>query len=792
MEYSSAEIADILSLGLNADAEAVIAVDTEYLGTHTLTVQAAGRIDGETLAVQVYRSSTVPDLPAGLEVENYLPAEKYRQFFSNVVVRPVRLLSPGLSPMRMVADLFGIGGIDILARAAGRRFLASLNTPYEPGPRKAPDNVLWQPRRKRWKLPPPARFWHESPGMLRDVDMGGAYPAVASRISLYAGRPVILEPGEGGMSLAQAVELLSRWAPRDGWLVRASGPVEGFLNTLVPSPDDAVTSLNYREAMRQGRRRASRRRAFHLERLRDPSSVKGTVGTRLYSSAVEAGVVTWATWQAIQALPTHARRQYERLKADALVFYPSKLIAEAGREFDALVEQYRTDGLLWEERLDLDAMELVRRERVDHRFVSLRVPLGEYAARIAAFRQEAQAREGKGSGADLSWKVYGNTLYGVLASGFHPCNNFVAANVITAWARAEAFVMAMSLNAIQTITDGCTFRADRVPSGTFEECLRTRADYPVRRAGAGDGVAFLPASEVPVDDAAFTEWYRGHARRFFGEAGPGFSELIGAHDLVHKKTTGTNLPTFDALACDGAGNYAKVGTGPDGSRRVTDFLARSFRLDSKATIQKWLVDSYSDDRLEGPSPLGKDRDLMSHGRAGQVARKALEAGVGEVVFPLGHAEERTRNYKALKPSAFVFGTPGQRAAVVKQVRKFEERTGCGLEVLALRRSYGSRRKGSLADLAAAIHGLVRSGGDNLASALNLNRLPVELKEIARKRLDDLGSRRRAAWRSLLEEIDAGRHDPDTLATALVLTPEHLGMVGGRPPSMALAGSRPAR
>src|SRR5687767_11655966 len=79
MEYSSAQIADILSLGLNTDAEAVIAVDTEYLGTHTLTVQAAGRIDQDTVAVQVYKSPAVPDLPAGFEAVDYLKPERYGQ-----------------------------------------------------------------------------------------------------------------------------------------------------------------------------------------------------------------------------------------------------------------------------------------------------------------------------------------------------------------------------------------------------------------------------------------------------------------------------------------------------------------------------------------------------------------------------------------------------------------------------------------------------------------------------------------------------------------------------------------
>lgn len=1007
--YGSSTPELLLSHDLAIDGEIDVAVDTEYQGTHTLTVQAAARIGPHTLAVQLYRSPAVPGLPAGFEVEKYLPPERYGQFFRGIVVRPVKPLSADLSPMRMIADLFDLDGIEILTRAEGRGLIDGFGTPDEPGPAVRPENAVWQPRKQRWKLPrltvtlvghylradlarlfgrdftagllaedialastgkqlrfvergdrrnlpvleyargaglhevkvatrdtqliagsgsldklckaflgfskcdalsesdkadmlatfgrrtadaygyaitdavntllvyermaeadrdiyrafgfaeddipplhgtlgrrvsrfvmrsawrhvgesasldrpsaleglmrggglalfedhrdasrygrqtgqvhggqlfsrSPIRFYHESRGRLRDVDLGGAYPAIASKISLYAGRPVVLEPGGRQVFLKDAVDLVSRWAPRDGWLVRVSGDIRGFLNALLPSQDDAVTSLNYATAMRNGRRRNSRRRAFHLEALRDPASVKGTVGTRLYSSVVESGVVTWATWQVIQALPASAREQYERLAADSIIFYPSKLVAKDGPEFDALVERHRVEGLPWEEELDLDAMEMVRHEKIDHRFISLQVPLGEYAAGLVAFRKEALARDGKG-GAERTWKDYANTLYGVLASSYHPCNNVVAANVITAWARAEAFAMAMSLNAVQTITDGCTWRADQAPALSFEECLRLKTDYPLRRAEGSDGVPFLDPAKVPVEDEAFTAWYRGHAKRFFGEPGPGFDEVIGTHAVVHKKTTGTDLPTFDALACDGAANYAKVVIDADGNKRVTDFMARSFKPGSKAAVQDWLVKSYSGNRLEEPAPLATDTDLVSHGRAMQLARKALESGYGEVIFPLGLEENKAKNYKALKMSAFVFRTPAQRAGILKQVRKFEKRTGCGLEVLALRRGYRGRRQGSLADLAEAIHTLIRSGEENLGAALNLGRLSAELKELCRDRLDDLDWRRRESRRRLFEAIDAGRLDPDALATALVLTANHLALLGGRRQATALS------
>src|SRR5262249_48646970 len=92
----------------------------------------------------------------------------------------------------------------------------------------------------------PTVFWHEAPGRLRDVDMKGCYNRIIARLGLYWGRPVILEPGARGTSLREAVDLCTRHAEPDAWLVRVSGPIAGYLNTLIPSTEGALTSLNYR------------------------------------------------------------------------------------------------------------------------------------------------------------------------------------------------------------------------------------------------------------------------------------------------------------------------------------------------------------------------------------------------------------------------------------------------------------------------------------------------------------------------------------------------------------------
>ena len=90
----------------------------------------------------------------------------------------------------------------------------------------------------------PNRLAHSAPGMLRDVDMQGCYNRVTAGIDVYLGRPVIFEPGDEVVTLADAVAFATGVAPPDGWLVRVSGRLsDGVLNVLVPSTEGANVSV---------------------------------------------------------------------------------------------------------------------------------------------------------------------------------------------------------------------------------------------------------------------------------------------------------------------------------------------------------------------------------------------------------------------------------------------------------------------------------------------------------------------------------------------------------------------
>jgi hypothetical protein len=77
-----------------------VAVDTEFRRDLTLTVQAAARIAPDTLAVQVYRSLLVPELPDPERLLQHPSLMRFRErgLCDQLVVRPDRILHRGLSP----------------------------------------------------------------------------------------------------------------------------------------------------------------------------------------------------------------------------------------------------------------------------------------------------------------------------------------------------------------------------------------------------------------------------------------------------------------------------------------------------------------------------------------------------------------------------------------------------------------------------------------------------------------------------------------------------------------------
>jgi len=556
----------------------------------------------------------------------------------------------------------------------------------------------------------PYTFFHEAPGQFRDLDLKSCYPAIIRKMVVYVGRPVVLEPGQATWSLERVVEYLHEHADGDhAWFVKVSGPIRGFSNTLIPSTVDALSNDNFRS-------RAARKANASVLGRKDRDGLRERADDRKYTALltdeVNAGVVTWATWLMIQTLPPAARRQYEGLRAETVVFYPRKLAAGSGAEFDALVKKYRRGGhaVDWRQELDLDGMTLTTVEDVDEKYVSLRYPVGELADRLVELREGA----GKDTAEGLLYKTLANTVYGVFASPFLPTSNPVAGNVITGAARALAYAMTQALNAHLVITDGVLYRRDRVPTGTFADRIKKQPDYPLLHAADGP---FIDPNTIPEADTAFTDWYVGHALRFFGVAGrAGYESLFRLHAMSHKELPGVGA-AFDGVFVDGSANYAKLLWAAGGGWRVADMKARAFSRRQKGRLAAWLCRVYRRDRLTRPPRAVCSGRLLGLGDALAQTRRAITSARTRAVVPLGRELPSLTTYKLIKWSAFVFRTARQRDGVLADWQRLTQRTSCGPELLALRRTFG----GSLTAVAQKLFELIR-GGDVRLNRLNVDKL----------------------------------------------------------------------
>ncbi len=555
----------------------------------------------------------------------------------------------------------------------------------------------------------PITFFHEGPGQFRDVDLKSCYPTIIQNMNLYLGRPIVLEPGNSPYSLRKAVELMDLHAAGDdAWFIKVSGPIEGFANTLIPSTLDAITNDNFRS-------RAARKhsREFMNEKWREQGrdNDKDRKYTALFTDEVNAGIVTRATWLIIQTFPPSARKQYEQLRAESIVFYPRKFVANSGAEFDQLTEQFRkkSHSVPWKQSLDLQQTMMLRKEMdIDERYVSLRVPIGTVAKELIRFREEAGPDTAEGQ----LYKTLANTVYGVFASPFLPTSNPVAGNIITATARAAAYAMTQATNALLVITDGVLYRKDRVPADTFAKRLKNNPDYPLLHATEGP---FLDVNNQP--DENLSDWYVEHALRFFGVEGKEeYRSLFGLHKLVCKPLPKNGI-SFDGVFVDGSANYAKLLQSGTGEWTIAEFKARSFHRKQKSILKHLLLKIYMEDRYLAPlSPLSSGTFLNFEEALFQARRTLAEFPSQKVIVPLGFHHPLLATYKLIKFSAFVFRTPDQRKRILVDWQRLLIKTQCGPELLALRRSFKNR----LTEVATKIYKLIRSGKERL-NDLNIDK-----------------------------------------------------------------------
>ncbi len=187
---------------------------------------------------------------------------------------------------------------------------------------------------------------------------------------------------------------------------------------------------------------------------------------------------------------------------------------------------------------------------------------------------------------------------------------------------------------------------------------------------------------------------------------------------------------------------------------------RGYGRESKQALEPWIVETYSSNALRNLAPVAVDSVLMKLEPAMNAARRALEAyPYREALLPLGLPHGVVKAYSVIKPNAYICRTPQQYRALERQVARLQREVGCGMDLLALRRPYGST-DGSLSRAASRIYEFIATGRHGFTAAFNL-------------RPERLSSTSDAVLRARRETIDALRHEANTTLQEVIFCPDAL-------------------
>ncbi|MFN0018405.1 MAG: hypothetical protein ACKVP0_09115 [Pirellulaceae bacterium] len=231
-----------------------IAVDSEYVTNppETLLVQTATMMLGRKMAIQLYQNSRMPDLPPDFDLHEFLERrptnggrsrkEAYERLCGEFILRPVKHIHSGLSPLQMYADLHGLQ-LDPILRVDGLGLLGELDK------ENPPPWAIYDKGGRRWILPEihlklighfwPADFFRAfgstylSQVFRPDDDRHIRGLTVRSRKNLE-----IVEPGKRGFSNRPVVQY-ARDAQGILYAVRTS-----FFDTRLPMGEVVAGSLD--------------------------------------------------------------------------------------------------------------------------------------------------------------------------------------------------------------------------------------------------------------------------------------------------------------------------------------------------------------------------------------------------------------------------------------------------------------------------------------------------------------------------------------------------------------------
>ena len=501
-------------------------------------------------------------------------------------------------------------------------------------------------------------------GLFGDLDEVSCYATKLSNMNVYLGQPMItsFKGQKFKPTLSQVLETIKEQkCPRDAWIVRVSGCFQKVVNTLILSNLNFTPKKELFNTIWDKNPNQSYIEEFNAYKASDSEA-----NSTLLTKEVKFGLINADLFDCIKLMPNLWIEEYLNLKVDVLSFVPQEMICDDLDELEMVKEDYEVEE--YTEKFDPETGLLQINTIRAKNNVCLKFPIGEYYKQLKDKRSEYKKG---GNPIQEIYKLFLNSGYGALACRHLPVNNLLAANQITASARATSWMMLVSLNGLQVITDGSTFSWQHIPIGRkFKDILEVNPNYLIDfDSNIQSGLSEADFSQSWIDKS-----FKQHLYSFFDVdenhiPANLYDFELKDEEFVDSKGESHKTVLFTEFHNTGSGNYSKGwsnshilidGTEYDFTDQHRPIKARSYKGE-KPELLAWYIDSL-ENGYKFPKIDCQD-EIIKFGEACKLAVKYLKDS-SEIVFPIGLSQKKYKVMKLITRSQFLFQNE-------KQLRNFE-------------------------------------------------------------------------------------------------------------------------
>jgi hypothetical protein len=507
-------------------------------------------------------------------------------------------------------------------------------------------------------------------GLFGDLDMQSCYATRLSNLTIYLGQPIVttFKAKKYKPTLKEVLQFVENNAPRDSWLIRVSGELKEAVNTLVLSDLDFNSK---RVKFKTIWDIDPNRKSINLFNAYKTSSKEAE--STLLTKEIKFGLINADIIDNIRLFLDSWIEEFLNLSVDCFLFIPNELVCYSLDELQSKKSFYPIEENLekWDKSTGLKTI----KDQYSQNNLCLAMPINEYFEKLKDKRSEY--KDAKNPIQEV-YKLFLNSGYGALACEHLAVNNLLAANQITASARATGWLMINALNGFQVITDGCTYSWENIPIGkTFKQILLDNPDYLLD---------FSPEIKndfdvINANQSWINDNFINHLHNFYGVDNTHIPSNRYDYELKlesFQDSQGLKHETtfYSEFINSGSGNYCKGLNGSfillDGSEynfndNHKKVKARSFKGNDDSLLN-WYIDCLKNEYKE--PVIYHENQIIKFGEANRLAIQLLNSGIDEIAHPVGFSKHIFKLMKLITRSQFLFKNE-------KQLRNFERTNQLG-------------------------------------------------------------------------------------------------------------------